>query len=190
MIKILVGNKNIDEFNSLCPILTNDNNYRINNINTAMNILTSYSRLKPDILILDNSLSDMSIEELIDKLSINPLEEKKCNTILTLNSNYHLRLSNVAKIHTILYKPIGNNELTNIVKQMAIDYNTPDLEFGEVDWLLQSLNFNCMSPGYRYMRDAIIYCYYRPDKLEFLNTILILLSSLYSVPVTDRKSVV
>lgn len=55
---------------------------------------------------------------------------------------------------------------------MAIDYNTPDLEVGEVDWLLQSLNFNCLSGGYKYMKKAITYCYYRPDESEILNNIL------------------
>lgn len=28
---------------------------------------------------------------------------------------------------------------------MEIYFNTPDLEIGEIDWLLQSLGFNCMS---------------------------------------------
>lgn len=37
------------------------------------------------------------------------------------------------------------------------------------------------------MRDAIIYCYYNPDKLEFLNNILQLLSASYNVPTTKIR---
>ena len=29
------------------------------------------------------------------------------------------------------------------------------LEVGEIDWLLQSLNFNCLSSGYKYIKKAI-----------------------------------
>ena len=93
-----------------------------------------------------------------------------------------MKLNNVAKINEIIYKPILNNELVNTIRIMSIDYNTPDLEVGEIDWILQSLNFNCMSPGYKYMRDAIIYCYYRPDELEFLNTVLRYLAYKNNVP--------
>lgn len=34
------------------------------------------------------------------------------------------------------------------------------------------------------MKDAIIYCYYRPDQLEFLNTVLKYLAYKYNVPET------
>ena len=37
------------------------------------------------------------------------------------------------------------------------------------------------------MRDAIIYCYYQPDKLEFLNNVLKMLSSVYNVPVSKIR---
>lgn len=184
MINVLVGNKNVKEFNTLCPKLTNDTNYRIKNISTGINTLIAYSKLKPDILILDNSLSDITVEDIVSRISNNPLELKRCNTILTLETNYCVKLKNVAKINTILYKPIISNELTEAIEKIAISYNTPNLEAYEVDYLLQTLNFNCMSADYIYMRDAIIYCYYQPDKLEFLNTILMILSSLYNVPVS------
>lgn len=188
MINILIGNKNVKEFSTLCPKLTNDTNYRIKNFSTGVNTLIAYSKLKPDILILDSSLSaDITIEDIISRISNNPIELKKCNTILTLQKNYCFRLKNVAKINTILYKPIINNELTEAIEKISNYYNIPDLEAYEVDYLLQTLNFNCMSAGYRYMRDAIIYCYYQPNKLEFLNTILIMLSSLYNVPVSKVR---
>lgn len=184
MVNILIGNKDSREINILCQELTNDKSYKIENMTTGINTLSMYWKLNPDILVLDNNLPDLSIKDIVDRLSCSPLEKKKCNTILTLTPNYRIGLNNVTKISEILYKPILNNELVNAIKTLAVDYNTPDLFVGEVDLLLQSLNFNCMSAGYKYMKDAITYCYYRPDELEFLNNVLKYLAYKYNVPET------
>ena len=184
MVSILIGNKDSTEIDILCQELTNDKSYKIINMTTGINTLSMYWKLNPDILVLDNNLSDLSIKDIVDRLSCSPLEKKRCNTILTLAPNYHIGLKNVTKISEILYKPILNNELVNAIKSISVDYNTPDLCVGEIDLLLQSLNFNCMSPGYRYMKDAITYCYYRPDELEFLNNVLKYLAYKYNVPET------
>lgn len=182
MVNVLIGNKDTRKINILCQELTNDKNYRIENVTTGTDVVSMYWKLNPDILVLDDNLPDMSIKDVVDRLSCSPVEQKRCNTILTLTQNYNMNLNNVTKINEIIYKPILNNELVDTIKIMSIDYNTPDLEVGEIDWLLQSLNFNCMSAGYKYMRDAITYCYYRPDELEFLNTVLKYLAFKYKVP--------
>lgn len=182
MVNVLIGNKNTRETDILRHELANEKNYRVDSAITGYDTISMYWKVNPDILVLDNNLSDISLEDIVDKLSCNPIERKRCNTILTLSPHYSIKLNNVAKINEIIYKPILNNELVNTIKMMSVDYNTPDLELGEVDWLLQSLNFNCMSTGYKYMRDAIIYCYYRPDELEFLNTVLKYLAYKYDVP--------
>ena len=182
MVDILVGNKNTIEIDILCQELANDKSYKINNVSTGIDAVNMYWKLNPDIFVLDNSISDICIENIIDKLSCSPVEQKKANTILTLPKNYSIELHNVTKLNRIIYKPILHNELINTIQLMSTDFNTPDLEIGEVDWILQSLNFNCMSIGYRYMKDAITYCYYRPDELELLNNVLQYLAYKYNVP--------
>lgn len=186
MVNLLIGSKeDIKEIDILRQELTNDKDYQINNVYTGKQFIDTYWKLNPDIVIVDNTLADFSVEDIINNLSSAPIEEKKCNMILTLNKNYKLNLDNFSKINKVLYKPINdNNKLIESVKKLAMYYNTPDIENGEIDLLLQSLNFNCMSAGYRYMRDAIIYCYYRPNELEFLNNILKHLSYQYQVPIT------
>ena len=184
MVNVLIGNKNTREIDILCQELANEKNYRVDNAITGYDAISMYWKVNPDILVLDNNLSDISLEDIVNRLSSSPVERKRCNTILTLSPHYSMKLNNVAKINEILYKPIQSNELVEAIKMLSIDYNTQDIEFGEIDWLLQSLNFNCMSSGYRYMKDAIIYCYYRPDQLEFLNTVLKYLAYKYNVPET------
>ncbi len=183
MVNLLIGNRDIKEIDFLQNNLTNDKDFEIYNVYTGKQIIDQYWKTNPDIAVIDNNLTDLSIENVIDILSYSPLEEKNCNLILTLDRNYNLKLNNVSKVNKIIYKPI-NSELIEIIKTMSVDHNTPDLEFGEIDWLLQSLNFNCMSAGYRYMKDAIIYCYYRPEELEFLTNIFKYLSFKYQVPET------
>lgn len=172
MINVLVGNKNTTELDILCQNLANDKDYRIENVDTGKKIISTYLKINPDILILDDSLSDMTIEDIVSRLSSNPLETKKCNTILTLPQDYNIRMNNYRKICEVIYKPFIDNRLNVVIENLAIDYNTTDLEIGEVDWLLQSLNFNCLSGGYKFIKKAIIYCYYRPEELAVLNDIL------------------
>lgn len=185
MVNVLIGNKNTAELDILGQTLANDKNYRIQNVATGKDAVSMYLKTNPDILILDNSLSDMTIEDIVDRLSSNPVERKKCNTILTLPLDYNIRMKKYTKINEVVYKPFLGNELTDAINEMAIDYNTPDLEYGEVDWLLQSLNFNCLSSGYKFMKKAITYCYYKPDELEHLNNILKYLA--YEFNITESK---
>lgn len=180
MVNVLVGNKNTTELDILCQNLANDKNYRVDNVTTGKDIVAMYLKTNPDILVLDNSLPDMTIEDIISRLSSNPLERKKCNTILTLPLDYNIKMRRYGKINEVIYKPFIDNELSDVIKELAIDYNTPDLEVGEIDWLLQSLNFNCLSGGYKYIKDSITYCYYRPDELEYLNNILKYLAYQYN----------
>ena len=92
MVNVLIGNKNTAELDILCQNLANDKDYRIENVTTGKDTVTMYLKTNPDILVLDNSLSDMTIEDIVNRLSSNPVESKKCNTILTLPKTYNIRM--------------------------------------------------------------------------------------------------
>lgn len=187
MVNILIGNRDIKKVKSLQEQLTNDKKYIINYVFTGKDTISAYWKLNPDILILDDNLQDMSIEEIVDRLSLSPLEKKRCNTILVLPSRNKIQLTNVQKINKIIYKPNCKNKLIQSIEEMEEDFYTTDLEVGEIDWLLQSLGFNCMSNGYIYMKEAIIYCYYKPNELELLKTVLDYLSYKHNVTFTKVR---
>lgn len=146
MVNILVGDRNKSNINILRQKFTEDNKFKIQNAVTGKDTILEYWKLNPDILVLNNNLQDMSIEEIINKLSCSPIEKKKCNTILILPSKNNFHLTDVQKINKIIYNSNYKKQLISFIKELGLDYNTPDLELGEIDWLLQSLNFNCMSP--------------------------------------------
>lgn len=182
MVNVLIGNKNVTEANILCQTLANDKEFKIENTITGFDTISKYWQSNPDILVLDNSLSDMNIPDILNRLSCNEYENQKCNTILTLNEENIIRIRNVSKVNSILYKPLKDHELIDTIKMMSAHFYIPTLELGEVDLLLQELDSNYMSGGYKYMRDAIYYCYYKPEELEFLRNILKYLSFKYVVP--------
>lgn len=187
MVNVLMGNKNTNEIDILCHELANDKKFKVNSVVTGTDTITAYWKLNPDILVLDSELPDMSIQNVIDRLSCTPVERKKCNTVLTVSSNYEIKLSNIQKINKIIYKPILHNELYSAIQEISIDYNTPDLKDGEVDLILISLNLNYMSVGYMYMKDAITYCYYRPYELEYLKNVIAYISYKYNIPFSRAR---
>lgn len=62
MVNLLIGNKNTKEIDILCPELTNDENYRVDNTSTGIDTINTYWKINPDILVVDNSLSDSLLE--------------------------------------------------------------------------------------------------------------------------------
>ena len=81
MVNVLIGNTNIKELDILCQQLTNDKKYRVSNVATGKDALDMYWKINPDIVILDDTLPGMPMEDIISRLSSNPVEKKKCNVI-------------------------------------------------------------------------------------------------------------
>lgn len=172
MVNLLVANKNTTELDVLVQNLANDKKYNIEHTFSENDTIYKYSKINPDILLLDDSLSEKTIENIINRLSIFQLDRKKCNTILTLENGNFIRLEKFSKIYSIFYKPFENNLLYNAITDLSDFYYTPDIKPYDVDTLLASLSFNCFSNGYKYLEEAIIYCYYNQDALEKFDTIL------------------
>jgi len=145
MVNVLIGNKNTTEVNILCQTLANDKEFKIENTITGIDTISKYLQSNPDILVLDNSISDINIPDMLDRLTSVDLKNQKCNTILTLNENNNIRIKNVSKVNSILYKPFKDSELIDTLKSMSAHFYTPNLEPYEIDFLLQELGFTYMS---------------------------------------------
>lgn len=176
MMNLMVANKNTLELNVLLQNLANDRKYIIKNTFDEKDTIEKYFKFNPDILVLDDSLSEISIEKIIDKLSAFPIDRQKCNTILTLKENTFLRLKKFSKIDSIVYKPFSNNSLYTAIDDLSKVYCTPGIDFYDIDILLAALGFNSFSNGYQYLKEAIIYCYYDEDALEKFDRTLDLIS--------------
>lgn len=73
--------------------------------------------LNPDILVLDNNLLDISIKEIINRISCTPIEKKKSNTIFIFPTQNKLKLADVQKVNKILYKPNCKEKIIKSIKK-------------------------------------------------------------------------
>lgn len=76
MVSLLVCSKDVAESKVLYSELTNDKGYEIENVSNKNDVLTKYWQINPDILVLDSNLVDLSIDNLMDRLSCSPIEQK------------------------------------------------------------------------------------------------------------------
>ena len=72
MVNILISNKDVSFANNLENMLANDKNYVFKITTTEADTISNYNKINPDVLVLDDNIPDLSIEDIIDRLSIIP----------------------------------------------------------------------------------------------------------------------
>lgn len=190
MLKILVANKN-NEQNLQYYKFLNENGYNVQSSFDGKSTLTSYKKLEPNILILDSNFTDIKFTEIIDKISLSPIERKKCNIILTIDQNQEKdTLKNVCKVNQILYKPINYTELLKHLELMKIELELKDISEDELNYYLLFLNFNINSKGCHYLKSAIFHYYYCPKRFNSLNDIYTVISSEYNISPKEVKDAI
>ena len=132
MVNILISNKDVSFANNLENMLANDKNYVFKITTTEADTISNYNKMNPDVLVLDDNIPDLSIEDIIDRLSIIPNE-----------------LNNVEKVSSIIYKPINTDKLIASIRKTANRNQRPELTKAEVSVFLKKLNLNCYSPRFQ-----------------------------------------
>lgn len=190
MLKILVANQNNKQNLQYNKFLT-EKGYNVQSSFDGKSTLTSYKELDPNILILDSNLTDIKYTEIIDKISLSPIERKKCNIILTIEQEQGITtLENVCKINQIFYKPLNCTKLLTQLDLMKIEFELKDLSEDELNFYLLPLNFNINSNGCIYLKSAISYYYYYPRRFNSLNDIYILISNEYNITPKEIKDAI
>lgn len=187
MLKILVANQNNKQNLQYNKFLT-ENGYNVQSSFDGKSTLTSYKKLEPNILILDSNFTDIKYTEIIDRISLSPMERNKCNIILTIEQEQKINtLKNVCKINQIFYKPIKYVELLKQLELMKSEYELKDITDDELNYYLLPLNFSINSNGCIYLKSAISHYYYYPKRFNSLNDIYILISSEYNITPKEVK---
>lgn len=187
MLKILVANQNNKQNLQYNKFLT-ENGYNVQSSFDGKSTLTSYKKLEPNILILDSNFTDIKYTEIIDRISLSPMERNKCNIILTIEHEQKINtLKNVCKINQIFYKPIKYVELLKQLELMKSEYELKDITDDELNYYLLPLNFSINSNGCIYLKSAISHYYYYPKRFNSLNDIYILISSEYNITPKEVK---
>lgn len=149
MVNILISNRDVSFANNLENMLANDKNYVFKITTTEADTISNYNKINPDVLVLDDNIPDLSIEDIIDRLSIIPNDFGKPNIVLTLEHNSSDELNNVEKVSSIIYKPINTDKLIASIRKTANRNQRPELTKAKVSVFLKKLNLNCYSPRFQ-----------------------------------------
>ena len=77
MVKILIADTDIQRNSASCQFLANEKGFEIESTNDGSSTIKKYLEIEPNIFILDSNFTDIKTLEIIDRLSISPIEKKK-----------------------------------------------------------------------------------------------------------------
>ena len=171
MISVMVAEDSLEQNSKCCEFLTKDKD--INVISRTLDgksTVQEYLIKKPDVLLLDLELPLLNGLEVIDNLSLDINERKKCNiVILTGSDRLRLIMSNTSKVYKIIAKPYNLDDVLSTIKEIG---SIPsELDRKEIKDLLYELKFNMYSKGSRYIADAIQLAYKDIDLLSNVSSL-------------------
>ena len=165
MVHVMIAEDNIELSSMYCKFLTKDKNIKvISQTRDGETTVKLYNSLKPDVLILDLDMPKMNGLEVINQLSQDSDEKKKCN-IIVISGNWDLmhKLFNTTKVYRIMPKPTNLDDVLSIIRDISL--SPKELSQKELKAILLELKFNLYSKGTMYLIEAINVAYYEPSLL-------------------------
>ena len=164
----MVAEDSIEENSTCCEFLAKDKDIEIiSRTVDGKSTIKEYLTNKPDVLLLDLEMPVLNGLDVIDNLSLDINERKKCNIIIVTDDiSFRLNITNTSKIYKIVPKPYNLDELLSTIKEIGSTSN--ELTKKEIKDLIYRLNFNMYSKGSRYIVDAIKLAY---DDINLLSNV-------------------
>lgn len=164
MIEVMIANSNEMLSKIYCNFFSKEKDIHIvSYTDDGIQTIMEYKRNKPDVLILDYDLPKLNGIDVIDYLSIDLEERKKCNVLLVSNEFLKpVNIRNTSKIYKIFNSPVDYKSVIETIKEIP---NNFEKEFNEknIRTLLLRLNFNLHSYGTTYLLYAIDEAYKNPE---------------------------
>lgn len=164
MIEVMIANSNKMLSRIYCNFFSKEKDIHIvSYTDDGIQTIVEYNKNKPDVLILDSDLPRLNGMDVIDYLSIDLEERKKCNILLVSNECLKpVNISNTSKIYKIFTNPVNYESVIETIKEIP---SNSYKEFNEknIRTLLLKLNFNLHSYGTTYLIYAIDEAYKNPD---------------------------
>lgn len=189
MVKVLIGNKNIQEDLQNFQFLKNNNEYELITSNTGKDIINKCLTIKPNIIILDSNIDDMQYTDIIDRLSTLPEENNKCNLLLTVNRPEDKQLlKHTSILYEILDYPLDENFARKTINDLKIKYQIPDIKVVEINTILLALGIHPYSLGSQCLVSAIFKCYYHPEYFYTLDNVYKIVAQEFNITKEDVKN--
>lgn len=182
MVKVLIGNKNIQKGIRNFQFLQENNEFEIVTSNSGIETINKCKIIEPAIIILNSNLPDMTYTDVINRISNLPCELDKCNLILTVdNSQDKMLLSNTSIIYRVFDKNFDEKTMKETLNVLKSKFETPTLTIRELKSILLSLGINTYSIGSQYLISAIFKCYYYPESFVTLDNVYKIVADEYNV---------
>ncbi len=191
MVKVLIGNKDIQKDLKKYQFLIDSNEYEIITSNSGIDTINKCIETNPSIIILNSNFSDIAYTDVIDKISNLPSEYDKCNLILTVNnSKDKLLLSNTSIIYKIFERPVNQDDAKQTLTFLKAKYELPDLSYIELKSILLSLGFNTYSIASQYLMSAIFKCYYHSETFITLDNVYVQVANEFNISKEQVKNAI
>lgn len=189
MVRVLIGNNDIQKELKYFQFLKNNNEYEIITTHSGKETINKCIETNPAIIILNSNFSDMVYTDVIDRISSLPSEYNKCNLILTVNKpEDKILLSNTSIIYRIFDNSLNEHIAKETINLLKAKFETPYLPLKELKSMLLSLGINTYSIGSQYLVSAIFKCYYQPEDFITLDNIYTIVAREYDVSKEQIKN--
>ncbi len=133
--------------------------------------IKNYQIFKPDVLLLDLDLPKINGLEIIEKLSNDIEEKKKCNIIIISGSSeLYSKLFNASKIYKVYTKPFNLQDVIKTIREISYPSNS-ELNDESIKSLFLELRVNPFTKGGAYLIDAVNLAYEKPELLYNIKNI-------------------
>ncbi len=171
MIKVLIGDSNIQQDIQDFSFLKNNSDYQVITSTSGSETIAKCKETEPSIIILYSSFVDMNYTDVIDKISILPNEIDMCNLILKVNDPMDkLVLSNTSVIYKI-FDNAKNDNIEDTVNILKSKFEIPRLTIKELKFLLVALGIPPYTNSANYLASVIFKCYYNPEYFYTLDNL-------------------
>lgn len=189
MVKVLIGDRNIQKDIDNFRFLNDNNEYQVITSTSGLETIARCREIEPSIIILDSNFDDMIYTDIIDKISLLPNELNKCNLILKVNRpEDKMLLSNTSIVYKIFDNTINENDTQKAVNILKHKFDTPDITIKELKSILLSLGIYIYSNASQYLISAIFKCYYTPEHFVTLDRLYEVIADEYNVSKEQIKN--
>ena len=166
MIDILIADDNAVLTEQLSNVLSNEKDFNILKISkNGMEAFNDYLCLKPTVFILDLKMPKMSGLEVIEKLSDDKYFDSKRNIIVvSAITSLRSQISNTKKIEWVFQKPFDFNKLIHIIRNIYKETTFKKNIEHDLNYLLNDLSIKPYLKGAKYLKKAIEFVYYDPER--------------------------
>jgi len=171
MIRVMVADDNTDLNNMYCKFLTKDKDIKIISQTTdGKETLDKYLELKPDLLLLDLEMPNLSGLDVIHTLSQMP-KEKNLKNIIVISGKSVLRaeLWNMSKIYMSFQKPVDLDTIYQKIREFIKEKDFREISRKEITSFLYEVKINSRKRNLEILVDSIQTAYKNPRLLLNIN---------------------